>query len=258
MSGPEKPKEIATPAEAPPADMSVEPDSVEVEYDVGGAEMDVEVDLEPDSVAEPIQPPSQFTLRRRHIFQPPFGMEFKMSPPTIDRDRDPDDVRLELAQRAYEFDPYHSMRKAVQTLRASRMNSIANLRRRQSVIFLNLVLYPFIEGLADELQVSPAEQVQVMVQRKQTIGTFINRNRDAVAAVMNDPRIRIWGGLARPALDATDADIRGEENVEWWMEIVKRTRNDFYTVLDKEKNGRWWLAESLVDTLNFLKGVLAE
>jgi len=251
----EKPKDGEAPPETAPeieADADIETGGVDVEL----AETDVEESVV-TRPAPPVSPGPQIMLRRRFI-PPTQNIEFTLSPPILDPDRAPRDVSMELDQRAYEFNPYQIMRQSIRDLRDSRMNTLDTLRRRQSVIFLNLILYPFIDGLAEELMVSPDEQVRTMVRRGQTIGSLIARNRETAETILNKPQIRIWGGLVRPVLDSTDEEIRSKENIDWWMDVIKRTRLEFYQVLDREANGRWWLAESLVETLNFLKGILTQ
>ena len=247
------------PEEAPKVEVA--PD-VDVEMDEGEApEFEVGEDLVEEVPTRPSPPiPAAPTLVFRHRFTPlsPPETDFPIASPLLDPNREAKDVATELDQRRYETSPLYIMRNSIRTLRDSRMSNLANLRRRQSVIFLNLILYPFIDGLADELQVSPDEQVRTMVRGTQTIGSLIARNRDAAHSIFNQPQVRIWSGLARPALEATEEEIRSQDNIDWWMDVVKKTRHEFWQVLEREPNGRWWLAESLVETLNFLKGILTQ
>lgn len=179
---------------------------------------------------------------------------YLVSQPVQEADRSDEDVVGELVERESRFDPSATFRRALREIEETSAWTVESMRRRQATFFINTFLLPFIEGRAEATGISPAETLRTLIRDKKPMGAVLSDNRGEVEALMAHPGLRMLTASVRPFLKMEDDEVRSEIVVEWWLERAKETRLDFYRVMVAEENGRWWLGETLVDLLNFIKG----
>lgn len=253
----EEPKETKEPVQGEALEF------VEGEIDLKSSPVLEEVETRPAPPEEIEEVPRIRYTRKIEIKPKPFS-DYMVGKPVLDLERTDTQVQEGLLYRMRKSSPMALWHESQRRMEAVRREGREKLRRRQSILFMQMILYPFIDGVAKGAKNSPPEQLTLMIRQGQTIGHVIaSAPPEEINTLLSDPQISMWMGLARPFLKAEEADIRGPNPVEgglnavdWWLERIKETRLDYYRIIIREKNGKWWLQESLVDCFHFIKGKL--
>lgn len=234
--------------ESQPGDESVE-DAFEEDYD---EELPEEI---PTRSLPPEVPASVPTLKFRKVTRPSIP-PFMVAKPVFNLDRDDDEVVEELHDRLRPYDVSQRLKNTLDELRRNREDASYKMRSYQANFFMNSILYPYIDGLAEQSQISPLEQLVLLIRQGRTLGSIFEENREQVQTFLTKTEIRMWTTIVRPFLSASEEDIHSRESMTFWLERIKETRSEFYRIIVREPNGLWWLENSLIDCFNFLKGLI--
>lgn len=199
--------------------------------------------------------PLRFRYRRKIEVPQPIFPEYLVGKPVLDVTRETKDVMQGLVDRAKVYDPLERLRRSRQEREQRRVNAIEKVRRQQAHLFMNMLLYPFIENFAEGAERSPTEQLRLMIRRGETMGQILDQATDQeIKEIMKEPRITFWIGAITPFLKNLEEEIRKDVMRDWWLDRVNDTKPVYYNIIMREgANGKWWFRESLVDCLSFLK-----
>ncbi len=204
----------------------------------------------------PAPPEGMPRFRYRKKTQAPILSPFMIPAPVDDPGRSDKVIRVELEARKTVFNPLNNLQNIIEGMAEGRKRAADALRAQQATFFLKNVLYPYIDSVANEFGTSAADHIRTMVRNGESLGDLMARTpQDQINATLRTPQSSLWMRMIKPFLEGTEAmEMRDPIIVDWWIGLIRETRTDLYQVIHREVNGRWWITESLVDILNFIRG----
>lgn len=208
------------------------------------------IEIESSTPAQVGEQPLRLRVRRVQRPMP----QFVISNPVFDPSRKPKDVTDELAERS-PLKRWGAMFKRNLSRMDERSERARNIQRQQQAsIFLNSVLFPYIEGYAEAYNVKETEILSKWIKEKKTLGSLIVSNKNAVDAFVNNPQVFAYRSLAmEPLKNATEADARKPETIQWWVERIGQIRPDMAMVIQSTPGGLWWVEQTLAEIVSYLK-----
>jgi hypothetical protein len=127
------------------------------------------------------------------------------------------------------------------------------IRVTSARLYLKTVVFPMLEGVAKKEKISIEQQVSNMIKNGVTLGSYADNPeyRKKIDEVFSHSSILFLLNRFKGQLNMPESKTRG--SMPWWMERIKETKPDLYSVISVEPNGQEWLAQIFIDVIKLCR-----
>lgn len=125
--------------------------------------------------------------------------------------------------------------------------------RASARFYLSSVVFPVIDGIAQNERITLDQQVYNMINRGETLRSYSQRPefKRRVEDTLANPAAGFLLGKVRPHLSRPEHEIRA--SVPWWIERIGETRPEVCRVIKGQPGGERWLGDMFVDMIQICR-----
>lgn len=125
--------------------------------------------------------------------------------------------------------------------------------RASARFYLQSVVFPMIDGIAQREKLTLGEQISNMILRGETLRSYSHRPefKRRVEDTLGSPTASFLLGKVRPHLSKPEHEIRA--SVPWWIERIGETRPEVCRVIKGHPRGEMWLGDMFVDMIQICR-----
>lgn len=125
----------------------------------------------------------------------------------------------------------------------------------QARIFLERIFAPYMDGVCQELGVSPEEALRILIDDESTLGKIAHDNPEDLAELVNQPGVKVITAIAVHGGLGNVSEDWIEEKMTLLLEVMRNIRPSLANVIITTPGGQKWFHDSLVGLRDTLFGM---
>lgn len=223
-----------------------------LEDDLDDIGLDDEFFIDDEEFDAQYNPPQDRTRLRFNpdFFKKTFTPRHMIPQPRRDPYRTDKDVVTDLNERRQMYSPEQALNDIFSML-DNRLKRGENALIKQAHQYLNWFLYPWIEGTAITLNMTPEAYVAALITNNMYLGVVMEQQGVQKIFRMGN----VMGALSAFRMYSNLSDEEVMDSIPWWLERINETKPGLYRVVINSPKGTQWLTQSLISLFKLLKGI---
>ena len=144
------------------------------------------------------------------------------------------------------------LEEKIQAKKTKKATAAAQVQAR---IFLERIFAPYMDGVCQELSVSPEEALRILINDESTLGKIAHDNPEALAELVNQPGVKVITAIAVHGGLGNVSEEWIEQKMTLLLEVMRKIRPSLANVIITTPGGQKWFYDSLIGLRDTLFGM---